>query len=97
MKNEVAERDQVQRIDRNAEIVLAAEEVMRRNMEACIGHANETRKMFGLAEQRIDRLEQTMHAQQKLIEHYRNQLANLQQEFYRAGSSTSYAHPNKEE
>jgi predicted RNase H-like nuclease (RuvC/YqgF family) len=74
------------------EIVLASEEVTRRNMQAAVEHGNETRRMVQLIEERVEKLERTIHAQNQLIAQYQTQLASLQQQFYQAGS-TSYAHP----
>jgi len=85
-----ANPDRVVELDRDKAIVLASEEVTRRNVSACVDHANGTRKYLREVEQRMDRLEDTVRALSSLVEAYRTQLATLQQQFYAAGT-TSYA------
>lgn len=71
------------------EIVLASEEVQRKNLKVAIQHGNETRKMVRELGAIVDALQNQIITQNKTVEQLRLQLANLQQQFYAKGS-TSY-------
>ena len=71
------------------EIVLASEEVQRKNLLATIQHANETRKMIQELGVIVDALQNQVITQNGTIQQLRNQLASLQQQFYQKGT-TSY-------
>lgn len=68
------------------EIVLASEEVQRRNAQTAMAHSNLTRKMLLELNAIVDALQNKMIAQNKLILQQRNQLAALQQQFYAKGT-----------
>jgi hypothetical protein len=77
------------------EIVLASEEVQRKNLLSAIQHGNETRKMIRELGTIVDALQNQVITQNKTVEQLRLQLANLQQQFYLKGT-TSY-HTEEEE
>jgi len=74
---------------RNKEIVLASEEVQRKNLLTVIEFGTETRKMVKELLIMVDALQNRMMMQDKKLDQYRLQLAALQQQFYAKGT-TSY-------
>lgn len=77
----------------DVEKVKASEEVNRRNIQAVIQHSNMTRKMLLELKTIVDALQNNMIAQSKQLAEMRKQLAILQQEFYKRGT-TSYSNDN---
>ena len=75
--------------DKNKELILASEEVTRRNVIATVEFSQETRKLVRELEQKTIHLENQLLAQKTLLEEYRSQLSKLQQQFYLKGT-TSY-------
>jgi len=68
------------------EIILASEEVQRKNLLTAIEHTNETRKMVLELHAIIEALQNQVIAQNKQYELMRTQLAALQQQFYSKGT-----------
>jgi len=71
------------------EIVLASEEVQRKNIMSMIQHGNESRKMIRELGIIVDALQNQVITQNNTMSQLRHQLATLQQQFYLKGT-TSY-------
>jgi uncharacterized coiled-coil protein SlyX len=71
------------------EIILASEDVQRKNIQVAVQYGNETRKMVRELGVIVDALQNQVITQNKTVDQLRLQLANLQQQFYAKGS-TSY-------
>lgn len=73
--------------DKNKEIVLASEEVSRKNILACVEHANATRKIVRVLEEHILTLQNTVLTFQRQIAELRKQLSFVQTKLYKGGTS----------
>lgn len=68
------------------EVVLASEEVQRRNINAMLAHGNETRKIVRELEKQLDAVKGTVREQAKTIAELRNMLVKIQMVVYRGGT-----------
>ena len=68
------------------EIILASEDVQRKNIKVAIEYGNQTRKMIIELGKIVDALQNQVITQSKTIDQQRLQLANLQQQFYMKGT-----------
>lgn len=68
------------------EIILASEEVQRKNIGVAVAHGNETRKMVLELGKIVDALQNQVIVQANQLTQLRNQLATLQQQFYSKGT-----------
>lgn len=68
------------------EIILASEEVNRKNIQACVEFSNETRKLFRELEIKFKNLEAMVIAKDIEIKELRRQLAIVQGTLYAGGT-----------
>lgn len=68
------------------EIILASEEVQRKNINVAVQYGNETRKMVRELGVIVNALQNQVITQNKETQQLRLQLANLQQQFYNKGT-----------
>jgi len=68
------------------EIVLASEEVQRRNIKAMLNHGNETRKITRDLEKELEQMKEQIRLQDQKIEELRNQIVNIQARLYQGGT-----------
>ena len=68
------------------EIVLASEEVNRKNILACVEFSNETRKLFRELEEKFNNLEGLVMAKDVEINELRRQLRIVQGTLYAGGT-----------
>jgi hypothetical protein len=68
------------------EIILASEEVQRKNIKVAVAYGNETRKMVLELGKIVDALQNQLITQSNTIQQLRLQLATLQQQFYSKGT-----------
>lgn len=71
---------------RDKEIVLASEEVQRRNIKTMIQHGNESRQMIRELTTIVDTLQNQIITMGNRIQQLNTQLASLQQQFYLKGT-----------
>lgn len=70
-----------------AQVVLASEEVQRRNIQSMMGHGNETRKLVRELEGKVKKLEQSLNSQNQIIANLQIQLAGIHAKLARGGTT----------
>ncbi len=68
------------------EVILASEEVTRKNVLAGIQHGNETRRLFRELEIRFEELQTLVLDKDKRIDELQMQISNLRRDFYAGGT-----------
>jgi len=68
------------------EIVLASEEVQRKNIIAMLEHGNETRRLVRDLDTQLQQQKEQIRLQDQTISELRNQIANLQMKMYQGGT-----------
>lgn len=68
------------------EIVLASEEVQRRNINAMLEHGNFTRKLVLEQRKELDQMKSQIRLQEKTIAELRQLLASVQAKLYQGGT-----------
>ena len=68
------------------EIVLASEEVQRRNIQSMLEHGNNTRTLFRDLEDKVNHLQEQIRLQDQTIAELRNMLSQLQMKMYQGGT-----------
>ena len=62
------------------------EETTTRNVNAMLDHGNETRRLVRELQEKVARQDETIREQNKVIQAFKLQLANLQMEVYKGGT-----------
>lgn len=68
------------------EIILASEEVQRRNITAMLEHGNTTREITRDLEKEIEQMKAQIRLQDQKIEELKKQLSNVQMKLYSGGT-----------
>ena len=68
------------------EIILASEEVQRRNITAILDHGNQTRVLVRDLEAKVDQMQRQIMLQDQKIVEMRSLLSNVQAKLYQGGS-----------
>lgn len=68
------------------ELRLVFEETTTRNVQAMLDHGNETRKLVRELQEKVNKQDETIREQNKVIQAFKLQLANLQMEVYKGGT-----------
>lgn len=68
------------------EIVLASEDVQRRNIQSCVDHSNETRKIMRKLQENITRMNNNFLTLSQRVDDLTKQLSMIQAKLYAGGT-----------